>query len=83
MEAKERLIDKHNRREHEVNYIKDGKEVVVKGDTIVLALGSKPENQLYYDLSEKILSLHLVGDAKEPREIIEAVSEGFYAAYYL
>jgi len=68
---------------NKVNYVKDGKEATVKGDTIVLALGSKPENQLYYDLSERVLNLHLVGDAKKPREIIEAVSEGFYAAYYL
>jgi 2,4-dienoyl-CoA reductase (NADPH2) len=68
---------------NKVNYIKDGKEATIKGDTIVLALGSKPENQLYYDLNERILNLHLVGDAKKPREIIEAVSEGFYAAYYL
>jgi 2,4-dienoyl-CoA reductase-like NADH-dependent reductase (Old Yellow Enzyme family)/thioredoxin reductase len=68
---------------NEVNYVKDGKAATVKGDTIVLALGSKPENQLYYDLRDRVLSLHLVGDAKKPREILEAVSEGFYAAYYL
>lgn len=67
----------------EVNYVKDGKEVKVQGDNVVLALGAKPENQLYYDLNERVLSLHLIGDAKEPRRIMHAVSEGFYAAYYL
>jgi thioredoxin reductase len=68
---------------HEVCYIKDGKEVKIEGDTIVLAVGSKPVNSLYYDLSRKIVSLHLIGDAKDPRQIMHAVSEGFYAAYYL
>jgi len=68
---------------NEVTYVKDGKEAKVQGDTIVLALGVKPEDKLYWDLYDKVLNLHLVGDAKEPRQIMQAVSEGFYAAYYL
>lgn len=67
----------------EVCYMKDGKEAKVQGDTIVLAVGSKPENSLYYELYDNIVSLHLIGDAKDPRQIMHAVSEGFYAAYYL
>jgi len=66
-----------------VNYMEDGKELKLEGDTIVLAMGAKPENHLYYDLSNKVLNLYLIGDAKEPRQIMEAVSEGFFAAYHL
>lgn len=68
---------------NEVNYVKEGKEASVKGDTIVLALGAKPEDQLYNHLEELVFELHLIGDAKEPRQIMHAVREGFYAAYYL
>jgi len=66
-----------------VNYIKDGKESSVDGDTIILALGARPENQLYNDLRPLVFDLRLIGDAKEPRLIMHAVREGFYAAYYL
>lgn len=68
---------------NEVSYVKDGEEVKFWGDTIVLAMGSKPENGLYEDLRNRIVNLHLIGDAKEPRQIIDAVSEGFWTAYYL
>jgi NADPH-dependent 2,4-dienoyl-CoA reductase/sulfur reductase-like enzyme len=68
---------------NKVNCVKDGKESSVEGDTIVLALGAKPETELYDDLRELVFALHLIGDAKEPRLIMHAVREGFYAAYYL
>jgi 2-enoate reductase len=69
--------------ENKVNYVKDGKEATVEGDTIVLALGAKSETKLYDDLMELVLDLRLIGDAREPRLIMHAVREGFYAAYYL
>jgi len=67
---------------NKVSYRKDGKEVRVEGDTIVLAVGARPESRLYENLRNRA-DLHIIGDAKEPRQIIHAVSEGFYAAYYL
>jgi pyruvate/2-oxoglutarate dehydrogenase complex dihydrolipoamide dehydrogenase (E3) component len=69
--------------ENKVNYEKDGNKSSVEGDTIVLALGAKPENQLYEDLRPLAFDLSIIGDAKEPRLIMHAVREGFYAAYYL
>jgi len=68
---------------NKVNHVKDGNESSIEGDTIVLALGAKPENQLYEDLRPLVFDVHLIGDAKEPRLIMHAVREGFYAAYYL
>jgi len=68
---------------NKVNYIKDGNESSIEGNTIVLALGSKPEMKLYEDLRSLVFDVRLIGDAKEPRLIMHAVREGFYAGYYL
>jgi 2,4-dienoyl-CoA reductase (NADPH2) len=68
---------------NEATYLKEGNGNKIQGDTIVLAVGSKPEDHLYYALNEKLVNIHIAGDAKEPRQIMHAVSEGFYAAYYL
>jgi pyruvate/2-oxoglutarate dehydrogenase complex dihydrolipoamide dehydrogenase (E3) component len=67
----------------EVTYVKEGKDCSVRADTIVFAVGSNPDDKLYYDLCDKVVNLHIVGDAKDPRQIMHAVSEGFYGAYYL
>ena len=66
-----------------VTYNIDGKEVKKEADTVVLALGARPANQIYFQLSDTVWDLHLIGDAREPRQIMHAVSEGFYTAYHL
>jgi len=64
-----------------VSYTTEGTELTVDGDTVVLALGSKPENQLYDDLRYQKVNLQVIGDAREPRTIMNAVSEGFFSTY--
>jgi 2,4-dienoyl-CoA reductase-like NADH-dependent reductase (Old Yellow Enzyme family)/thioredoxin reductase len=44
-------------------------------DTIVLALGSAPNDSIYRRLKEKVSELYLIGDAVEPREVVDAVYE--------
>jgi 2,4-dienoyl-CoA reductase-like NADH-dependent reductase (Old Yellow Enzyme family)/thioredoxin reductase len=44
-------------------------------DTIVLALGSIPNDRIYRNLKEKVSELYLIGDAVEPREVVDAVFE--------
>jgi 2,4-dienoyl-CoA reductase-like NADH-dependent reductase (Old Yellow Enzyme family)/thioredoxin reductase len=44
-------------------------------DTIVLALGSTPNDRIYKRLKEKVPELYLIGDAVEPREVVDAVFE--------
>jgi len=68
---------------NDVRYVREGEEKTIHADTIVIAAGSKPDDSLYFDLCDKVANLHIVGDAKDPRQIMHAVSEGFYAAYYL
>ncbi len=45
-------------------------------DTIVLAVGSKPDDHIARSLEGKVPELYVIGDASEPRETLEAVYEG-------
>jgi 2,4-dienoyl-CoA reductase-like NADH-dependent reductase (Old Yellow Enzyme family)/thioredoxin reductase len=45
-------------------------------DTIVLAVGSRPNDRIAKGLQGKVPELHVIGDASEPKEALEAVYEG-------
>ncbi|MEJ2164075.1 MAG: FAD-dependent oxidoreductase [Desulfobacterales bacterium] len=45
-------------------------------DTIVLAMGSTPDDGIYRRLEGRVPELYLIGDAAKPREIVDAVFEG-------
>ena len=49
----------------------------IAADTIVLAAGSKPENQLAASLADRVPEIHVIGDAKKPRNVLVAIREGF------
>jgi 2,4-dienoyl-CoA reductase (NADPH2) len=43
----------------------------------VLALGSeRPNDAIYKNLEGKVSELYVIGDARQPREIVDAVYEG-------
>ncbi|HEY8477344.1 MAG TPA: NADH:flavin oxidoreductase, partial [Chloroflexota bacterium] len=44
-------------------------------DTIVLAAGYRPRNELYHQLRGQVAEVYLVGDALQPRSAVEAVLE--------
>ncbi len=46
-------------------------------DSIVIAVGSKPRNELADGIKELVPDFHLIGDAKKPRNALEAIREGF------
>ncbi len=56
---------------------KEGKETLLPADTVVLAIGAAAENALYEELKGKLEEIHLIGDARKPRKITEALREGF------
>lgn len=58
---------------------RDGKDLFLKGDTVVIAAGARPDNRLYEELKGRVAEVHLIGDAKIPRKVLEAVAEGFEA----
>jgi hypothetical protein len=46
-------------------------------DNIILALGSeRPNDAIYKKLEGKVSELHVIGDARQPREIVDAAYEG-------
>jgi len=52
-------------------------------DTIVIAAGAKPNDELAKNLKNKGILYFTIGDCKEPRDILYAVQEGFCLAYIL
>ncbi|NJE08947.1 NADH:flavin oxidoreductase [Thermococcus sp. M39] len=59
-----------------------GRRNTLKGDTIVLAVGRKAhvDEKLLEVAKEVAEDIFIIGDAKEPRKIIDAVREGFWTA---
>lgn len=45
-------------------------------DSIVIAMGSRPKNELVESLKGRVAEVYVVGDASKPREVMEAVLEG-------
>lgn len=62
---------------------KDRNKTLHKADTVVLALGLTQLESLAGELKGKVKEVYTIGDAKLPRRIIEAISEGFVTAYNL
>ncbi len=58
----------------------EGKKETLPADTVILATGVKSCQELYKSLNGKNFELLLIGDAKEPRKITDAIKEGLYTA---
>ena len=52
-------------------------------DSIVIAAGSRPENALVEGIRAIVSEVHVIGDAKSPRNALEAIKEGFEAGMRL
>jgi len=63
-----------------VIYEKDGATRTLEADTVVLALGAIPETSLVPELEAAGIKYVTIGDARKPRNIMEAIHEGFLAA---
>ncbi|MGI6487645.1 MAG: FAD-dependent oxidoreductase [Syntrophothermaceae bacterium] len=57
----------------------DGHQEKIPADTVVVAVGSRSENSLYEQLKLEFPEVYLIGDAKTPRQAVEAMKEGFEA----
>lgn len=53
-----------------------GKKSMVEAENVVIALGSKSVNPLAEKARELVPEVYVIGDAKEPRQIINATFEG-------
>ncbi|MBI2832437.1 MAG: FAD-dependent oxidoreductase [Chloroflexi bacterium] len=48
----------------------------LKADTVVLAVGAKPENALFEQLKGTVPEIYRIGDCAEPRDAMDAIREG-------
>ena len=60
-----------------------GLKEILAADTVVLATGVLPKNELEPALRALPVEFHKVGDCKEPRKAIDAIHEGFQVALKL
>lgn len=60
---------------------KESRRIRLKADTIVFALGAKAKDELAMGLKGRVKELYIIGDAKQPRRIRDAISEGYITAY--
>jgi 2,4-dienoyl-CoA reductase-like NADH-dependent reductase (Old Yellow Enzyme family)/thioredoxin reductase len=60
-----------------------GRKETLAADTVVLATGIRPNNELEAALGTLPPELHKIGDCVKPRKAIDAIHEGFQAALKL
>lgn len=61
----------------------NGKKQTIEADTIIIAAGSIGNAGLCEELKGKAPEMYSVGDCKEPRDIMEALTEGAKAGMEL
>jgi len=64
-----------------VKYLKNGRECLASGETILYAVGMKPNEQPYFDLYDKAMVVQHIGDCLKPGKVDGAIHSGFFAAF--
>ena len=49
----------------------------LQADSIVIAAGATPQNSLAKEIKALISEIYTIGDAKEPRDALNAIREGY------
>jgi pyruvate/2-oxoglutarate dehydrogenase complex dihydrolipoamide dehydrogenase (E3) component len=58
-----------------VVFVRNGQEESIRGvEHVVLAMGAMPRDELSAEIKDKVAEVHVIGDAKEPRRVLEATS---------
>lgn len=52
------------------------KEVIANIDQIILALGARPVSNFLHEIKNKVAEVYVIGDARDPRRILNAIAEG-------
>lgn len=60
-----------------------GEEEFIKADTVVVALGATPNEELFGQLEKLEIEIHKIGDCTTARRLPDAVGEGFKTALKL
>ena len=56
---------------------KGEKRELLEADSIVIAAGTEPVDELKNEIGNLVQEIYEIGDAKEPRKALDAVREGF------
>ena len=56
-------------------------KLIIPYDSVVLAIGAKPEKKLYAEVNGKFPNVYLAGDCNRCGLIIDAVSQAYETAY--
>jgi len=59
---------------------KDLRKETLRADTIILAVGLEPEQGIYRLLKGHLADLHLIGDAREAKNIMNAIWDAYEVA---
>lgn len=59
-----------------VNIVNNGELLFLKADSVVIAVGSKPEDQLSRQIEKFVPEIVMIGDCVEPRNSMAAIHEG-------
>jgi NADPH-dependent 2,4-dienoyl-CoA reductase/sulfur reductase-like enzyme len=62
--------------ENGVNIVHDGELLSLRADSVVVAVGSRPEDKLTKDVEKLVPEIRLIGDCVEPRYSLAAIHEG-------
>lgn len=57
---------------------KGQKRDLLPAESVVIAAGAEPENSLVDELVDLVPEIYTIGDAKAPRNALEAIKEGFH-----
>lgn len=57
---------------------KGEKRHLLPADSVVIAAGAEPENVLVEEMVDLAPEIYTIGDAKAPRNALEAIKEGFF-----
>ena len=55
----------------------EGQRREVKANTVILAVGLKPDNSLYKSLAGEIAEVHAIGDCQEPVNVMKAIWDAY------
>lgn len=72
--------DENGQGKSRVIYEKDGQEHFIRADTVIIAVGYSPNNDLQKQLEGKLPETYFIGDCVKVRTALEAIHEGFKVA---
>jgi pyruvate/2-oxoglutarate dehydrogenase complex dihydrolipoamide dehydrogenase (E3) component len=59
---------------------KKWQESIIKADTVIFATGAVSQNELFEKIQKKVKKVFVIGDANEPGQIINALSDAYRIA---